>query len=154
MTELADGPHLRVARSPLGTTTEEPFSLYFNVTVFGEQLHLGLRPNQRLVVPGAMVEWQEDFQELFRQPLHQDCVYTGNVTGMPGATVAISNCDGLVRDTPLAPFCTCPQSQLTQLPSWLPQGMWRSVTQVRGFAVFHRGNCVPLQATRSMLYQA
>ncbi|XP_058527476.1 A disintegrin and metalloproteinase with thrombospondin motifs 14 isoform X2 [Ochotona princeps] len=95
MTEHMDGPHLRVARSPLGTTTQEPFSLYFNVTVFGEQLHLGLRPNQRLVVPGAMVEWQEDFQELFRQPLHQDCVYTGSVTGMPGATVAISNCDGL-----------------------------------------------------------
>uniref|UniRef100_A0A452RPS1 ADAM metallopeptidase with thrombospondin type 1 motif 14 n=1 Tax=Ursus americanus TaxID=9643 RepID=A0A452RPS1_URSAM len=94
--------HLRVARSllrPDGTTLQpgrvgRP-SLYFNVTVFGEELHLRLRPNRRLVVPGASVEWQEDFRELFRQPLRRECVYTGDVTGMPGAAVAISNCDGL-----------------------------------------------------------
>ncbi|XP_032697056.1 A disintegrin and metalloproteinase with thrombospondin motifs 14 isoform X3 [Lontra canadensis] len=95
------GP-LRVARSlprPEGATLHpgrvgRP-SLYFNVTVFGEELHLRLRPNQRLVVPGASVEWQEDFRELFRQPLRRECVYTGDVMGMPGAAVAISNCDGL-----------------------------------------------------------
>uniref|UniRef100_A0A8C9DHN4 ADAM metallopeptidase with thrombospondin type 1 motif 14 n=1 Tax=Prolemur simus TaxID=1328070 RepID=A0A8C9DHN4_PROSS len=94
--------HPRVARSPLhpeggtlrpGRTGRH--SLYFNVTVFGKELHLRLRPNRRLVVPGASVEWQEDFRELFRQPLQQECVYTGGVTGMPGAAVAISNCDGL-----------------------------------------------------------
>ncbi|KAB0350988.1 hypothetical protein FD754_015845, partial [Muntiacus muntjak] len=100
--------HLRVARSPLrpeGVTLQPGRMgrsfLYFNVTVFGEELHLHLRPNRRLVVPGAAVEWQEDFQELFRQPLQRECVYTGGVTGMPGAAVAISNCDGLVRDKPL-----------------------------------------------------
>ncbi|XP_044095634.1 A disintegrin and metalloproteinase with thrombospondin motifs 14 isoform X1 [Neovison vison] len=95
------GP-LRVARSlprPEGATlypgrAGRP-SLYFNVTVFGEELHLRLRTNRRLVVPGASVEWQEDFRELFRQPLRRECVYTGDVMGMPGAAVAISNCDGL-----------------------------------------------------------
>ncbi|XP_004680859.1 PREDICTED: A disintegrin and metalloproteinase with thrombospondin motifs 14 isoform X1 [Condylura cristata] len=94
--------HLRVARSPLHPegATPQPSSaarsfLYFNVTVFGEELHLRLQPNRRLVVPGASVEWQEDFRELFRQPLRQECIYTGSITGMPGATVAISNCDGL-----------------------------------------------------------
>ncbi|KAM4839072.1 A disintegrin and metalloproteinase with thrombospondin motifs 14 isoform 2-T2 [Urocitellus parryii] len=94
--------HLRVARSPLHPEGEtlKPGQvgrhfLYFNVTVFGKELHLCLRPNRRLVVPGASVEWQEDFRELFRQPLQQECVYTGGVTGMPGAAVAISNCDGL-----------------------------------------------------------
>lgn len=99
--------HLRVARSPLLPRGAAPqpdrvgrYSLYFNVTVFGEELHLRLRPNRRLVVPGASAEWQEDFQELFRQPLRQECVYTGSVTGMPGAAVAISNCDGLVRGKP------------------------------------------------------
>ncbi|XP_075390155.1 A disintegrin and metalloproteinase with thrombospondin motifs 14 isoform X2 [Tenrec ecaudatus] len=94
--------HQRVARSPL-RPDREPLpptragrhSLYFNVTVFGKELHLHLRPNQRLVAPGASVQWQEDFQELFRQPLWPECVYTGGVTGMPGAAVAISNCDGL-----------------------------------------------------------
>ncbi|XP_058154961.1 A disintegrin and metalloproteinase with thrombospondin motifs 14 [Dasypus novemcinctus] len=92
----------RVARSPPRPEEGTPppgraghTSLYFNVTIFGKELHLRLRPNRRLVVPGASVEWQEDFQELFRQPLQQECVYTGSVTGMPRAAVAISNCDGL-----------------------------------------------------------
>ncbi|XP_049997714.1 A disintegrin and metalloproteinase with thrombospondin motifs 14 isoform X1 [Alexandromys fortis] len=94
--------HLRVARSPprLERETLRPGGprhhfLYFNVTVFGKLLHLRLQPNRRLVAPGAPVEWHEDFRELFRQPLQQECVYTGGVTGMPGAAVAISNCDGL-----------------------------------------------------------
>lgn len=102
--------HLRVARSPLRLEKEtlRPGGarhrfLYFNVTVFGKLLHLSLQPNRRLVAPGAPVEWQEDFQELFRQPLQHECVYTGGVTGMPGAAVAISNCDGLVRDKTSSP---------------------------------------------------
>ena len=119
--------HLRVARSPLHHRGATPppgpgragrYSLYFNVTVFGEELHLRLRPSRRLVVPGASAEWQEDFRELFRQPLQQECVYTGSVTGMPGAAVAISNCDGLVRDKPfLKPaFAPLPRCWLTPVP--------------------------------------
>ncbi|XP_049644063.1 A disintegrin and metalloproteinase with thrombospondin motifs 14 [Suncus etruscus] len=87
--------HRRAVRSALRPSHRGRYSLYFNVTVFGEQLHLHLRPNRRLVVPGASVEWQENFQKLFQQPLRQECVYTGGITGMPGAAVAISNCDGL-----------------------------------------------------------
>ncbi|XP_055454814.1 A disintegrin and metalloproteinase with thrombospondin motifs 14 [Psammomys obesus] len=97
--------HLRVARSSLSLEREtlrpggsRRHFLYFNVTVFGKLLHLSLQPNRRLVAPGAPVEWQEDFRELSRQPLQQECVYTGSVTGMPGAAVAISNCDGLVDE--------------------------------------------------------
>lgn len=85
----------RVPRSP----PEEPPQrrlLYFNVTVFGTELHLRLSPNRRLVPPGAVAEWQEDFQVLFREPLQQRCLFTGDISGMPGAAVAISNCDGLV----------------------------------------------------------
>uniref|UniRef100_A0A8C9NUI4 ADAM metallopeptidase with thrombospondin type 1 motif 14 n=1 Tax=Serinus canaria TaxID=9135 RepID=A0A8C9NUI4_SERCA len=69
--------------------------LYFNVTVFGKELHLRLSPNRRLVPPGAVAEWQEDFEVLFREPLQQRCLFTGDISGMPGAAVAISNCDGL-----------------------------------------------------------
>ncbi|XP_063163582.1 A disintegrin and metalloproteinase with thrombospondin motifs 14 [Candoia aspera] len=68
---------------------------FFNVTVLGKELHLRLKPNQRLVSPGALVEWQEDFREVFQEPLKQECIFTGGITGMPDATVAISNCDGL-----------------------------------------------------------
>ncbi|NWS75758.1 ATS14 metalloproteinase, partial [Crotophaga sulcirostris] len=89
-------PRRRAPRSPLD---EPPGAagrlLYFNVTVFGKELHLRLRPNRRLVPPGAVAEWQEDFEVLFREPLQQRCLFTGDISGMPGAAVAISNCDGL-----------------------------------------------------------
>ncbi|ELW70942.1 A disintegrin and metalloproteinase with thrombospondin motifs 14 [Tupaia chinensis] len=120
----AHSSHPRVARSPLrpeGGTLQPGragrYSLYFNVTVFGKELHLRLRPNRRLVVPGASVEWQEDFRELFRQPLQQECVYTGGVTGMPGAAVAISNCDGLWAESERA--CMRPLPRLTLCQVWL-----------------------------------
>ncbi|TKS89715.1 disintegrin and metalloproteinase with thrombospondin motifs 3 [Collichthys lucidus] len=70
--------------------------LFFNVTVFGKELHLRLRANRRLVAPGAFVEWQEDFVEKAKEHIHRDCVFTGDVSDMPEASVAISNCDGLV----------------------------------------------------------
>ncbi|XP_066522676.1 A disintegrin and metalloproteinase with thrombospondin motifs 14 isoform X2 [Hoplias malabaricus] len=69
--------------------------VFFNVTVFGKELHLRLKANHRLVAPGAHVEWQEDFQERARAPIRGDCVFTGDVMDMPHASVAISNCDGL-----------------------------------------------------------
>ncbi|NXV53133.1 ATS14 metalloproteinase, partial [Uria aalge] len=84
----------RVPRSPLDESPQRRL-LYFNVTVFGKELHLRLRPNRRLVPPGAVAEWQEDFEVLFREPLQQRCLFTGDISGMSGAAVAISNCDGL-----------------------------------------------------------
>nr|XP_020461003.1 A disintegrin and metalloproteinase with thrombospondin motifs 14-like isoform X2 [Monopterus albus] len=69
--------------------------LFFNVTVFGKELHLCLRANRRLVAPGAFVEWHEDFEEKVKEHIHRDCVFTGDVSDMPEASVAISNCDGL-----------------------------------------------------------
>uniref|UniRef100_A0A8D0HKZ0 ADAM metallopeptidase with thrombospondin type 1 motif 14 n=1 Tax=Sphenodon punctatus TaxID=8508 RepID=A0A8D0HKZ0_SPHPU len=92
------GQH-RVVRSTLNEPLHQGRAgnhlFYFNVTVFGKELHLRLKPNRHLVSPGALAEWQEDFQELFREPIQQECVFTGSITGMLGATVAISNCDGL-----------------------------------------------------------
>ncbi|XP_077595439.1 A disintegrin and metalloproteinase with thrombospondin motifs 14 isoform X1 [Stigmatopora nigra] len=69
--------------------------LFFNVTVFGEELHLRLRANRRLVAPGASLEWQEDFRAQSEERVLGDCVFTGDVSEKPHATVAISNCDGL-----------------------------------------------------------
>ncbi|XP_067996429.1 A disintegrin and metalloproteinase with thrombospondin motifs 14 isoform X1 [Melanerpes formicivorus] len=90
----------RIPRSPLDESPRARGAaagrlLYFNVTVFGTELHLRLRPNRRLLPLGAVAEWQEDFEVLFREPLQQRCLFTGDITGMPGAAVAISNCDGL-----------------------------------------------------------
>ncbi|KAF7204254.1 A disintegrin and metalloproteinase with thrombospondin motifs 14 isoform X1 [Nothobranchius furzeri] len=94
----APGNRRRVARSAPEMPSVTPHSgqhLFFNVTVFGKELHLRLRANRRLVAPGAFVEWQEDFEEKAKERIHRDCVFTGDVTDMPDASVAISNCDGL-----------------------------------------------------------
>ncbi|KAI9546774.1 hypothetical protein NQZ68_022719 [Dissostichus eleginoides] len=89
----------RVARSAPEMPPVTPAStqhLFFNVTVFGKELHLRLRANRRLVAPGAFVEWHEDFVEKAKERIHGDCVFTGDVSDMPEASVAISNCDGLI----------------------------------------------------------
>ncbi|XP_071362289.1 A disintegrin and metalloproteinase with thrombospondin motifs 2-like [Trachinotus anak] len=73
----------------------EEAELYFNVTVFGQELHLWLRPNSRLVAPTATMEWEESGQ-LHSQPIGDtSCFYTGEVSNMEDTSVAISNCDGL-----------------------------------------------------------
>ncbi|XP_077103806.1 A disintegrin and metalloproteinase with thrombospondin motifs 2 isoform X2 [Siphateles boraxobius] len=68
--------------------------LYYNVTVFGREFHLRLRRNKRLVAPGAKMEWQES-GGMHSEPLKSDCMYVGDITDIQGASVAISNCDGL-----------------------------------------------------------
>ncbi|XP_030305863.1 A disintegrin and metalloproteinase with thrombospondin motifs 3 [Calypte anna] len=95
--------------------SQSPRQLYFNVTAFGREFHLRLKPNARLVAPRAVVEWYEDSvqtgsgggggntsrsaspaERLWkREPLWTNCAYVGDITDIPGASVAISNCDGL-----------------------------------------------------------
>lgn len=71
--------------------------LYYNVTIFGREFHLRLHHNARLVAPGAKMEWHDDNDSIrYSEPLHDECLYVGDITDRPGATVAISNCDGLV----------------------------------------------------------
>ncbi|NXB63479.1 ATS2 metalloproteinase, partial [Struthidea cinerea] len=69
--------------------------IFYNVTVFGREFHFRLRPNSRLVAPGATVEWQEDSEETHIEPLNGNCLYVGDIADLPNASVAISNCDGL-----------------------------------------------------------
>ncbi|XP_053766522.1 A disintegrin and metalloproteinase with thrombospondin motifs 2 isoform X3 [Desmodus rotundus] len=70
--------------------------LFYNVTVFGRDLHLRLQPNVRLVAPGATMEWQGESGAIRVEPLLGTCLYTGDVAGLTEASsVALSNCDGL-----------------------------------------------------------
>lgn len=102
----------RVKRDVLegSATAPAPDRLFFNITVFGKEFHLRLHPNQRLVAPGAMVEWHDEIEIagnvtdnrthferiLKRELLKTDCIFIGDITDVPGASVAINNCDGLV----------------------------------------------------------
>ncbi|XP_029074048.1 A disintegrin and metalloproteinase with thrombospondin motifs 2 [Monodon monoceros] len=80
-----------------GGSEEDPGGrLFYNVTVFGRDLHLRLRPNARLVAPGATVEWQSESGATRVEPLLGTCLYVGDVAGLAEASsVALSNCDGL-----------------------------------------------------------
>ncbi|KAF4074369.1 hypothetical protein AMELA_G00238660 [Ameiurus melas] len=96
----------RVKRNVPYATGEK---LFFNVTAFGKEFHLRLWPNRRLVAPGAMVEWHDEVlvpgngtekdthtdRILRRDFLKTDCNFIGDITDVPGASVAINNCDGL-----------------------------------------------------------
>lgn len=82
---------------PKGEHVADREKLYYNVTIFGREFHLRLRHNTRLVAPGAKMEWHDDSDSTrHTEPLHDECLYVGDITDTPGATVAISNCDGLV----------------------------------------------------------
>ncbi|XP_059406185.1 A disintegrin and metalloproteinase with thrombospondin motifs 3 isoform X2 [Carassius carassius] len=99
----------RVKREVLKGSTQAVDRLFFNITVFGKEFHLRLHPNQRLVAPGAMVEWHDEIEIarnetengthseriLRRELLKTDCTFIGDITDVPGTSVAINNCDGL-----------------------------------------------------------
>ncbi|XP_034026685.1 A disintegrin and metalloproteinase with thrombospondin motifs 3 isoform X2 [Thalassophryne amazonica] len=112
----------RVKREALSLSKSEQ-KLFFNITAFGKEFHLRLRPNNRLVAPGAVVEWHDTVQTfwnasnslnddsdvitnqtdnteggdriVWRELLKTDCTFIGDITDVPGASVAINNCDGL-----------------------------------------------------------
>lgn len=103
-------------RSPRDVSSNSE-QLFFNVTAFGRDFHLRLRPNTHFIAPGAVVEWYETAprpgnttdprnSHLHRsaseggwrsEPLQTSCAYVGDIMDVPGTSVAISNCDGLVR---------------------------------------------------------
>uniref|UniRef100_A0A3Q2YG94 Peptidase M12B propeptide domain-containing protein n=1 Tax=Hippocampus comes TaxID=109280 RepID=A0A3Q2YG94_HIPCM len=108
----------RVRREASAAPPPAPLSdrLYFNISAFGKEFHLRLRPNRRLVAPGATVEWHDErgtgtaggaSPPLTDRTgsrrgaarigsLETDCAFVGDIADVPGASVAMSNCDGLV----------------------------------------------------------
>lgn len=111
MSHLLSANHKqRVKRNVPFATEPAGEKLFFNVSAFGKEFHLRLWPNRRLVAPGAMVEWHDEVlmhgngtdndtytdRILRREVLKTDCSFIGDITDVPGASVAINNCDGLV----------------------------------------------------------
>lgn len=124
LSHLLSAKHKQRVKREAPAPGESEQSLFFNITAFGKEFHLRLRPNTRLVAPGAMVEWHDKVEGfsnasdaagvysgigtnqmefangteriLRREFLKTDCNFVGDITDMPGASVAINNCDGLV----------------------------------------------------------
>ncbi|XP_052054919.1 A disintegrin and metalloproteinase with thrombospondin motifs 3 [Apodemus sylvaticus] len=101
-------------RSPRDVSSNSEH-LFFNITAFGRDFHLRLKPNTHFLAPGAVVEWEETtprpgnttdpgdshthrstLEGSWRsEPLQTSCAYVGDIMDIPGTSVAISNCDGL-----------------------------------------------------------
>ncbi|XP_019747547.1 A disintegrin and metalloproteinase with thrombospondin motifs 2-like [Hippocampus comes] len=90
-------PHRGKRHAPWSETSWTSESeVFYNVTVFGRELHLRLRPNRRLVAPRATVDWWEESGLRRSEPIGDaGCFYAGGVSDMEDAAVALSNCDGL-----------------------------------------------------------
>lgn len=121
LSHILSANHKKRSTRDVSSNSEQ---LFFNITAFGRDFHLRLKPNTQLVAPGAVVEWHEaspvpgnitdpinDHQpgstsdRIWKtEPLQTNCAYVGDIMDVPGTSVAISNCDGLVR---LLAFCVC-----------------------------------------------
>lgn len=125
LSHILSANHKKRSTRDVSSNSEQ---LFFNITAFGRDFHLRLKPNIQLIAPGAVVEWHEtspvpgntsspvnDHQPgsasegIWKtEPLQTNCAYVGDIMDIPGTSVAINNCDGLVR---LIPFvCICLQA--------------------------------------------
>uniref|UniRef100_A0A7N8X2L5 ADAM metallopeptidase with thrombospondin type 1 motif, 3 n=1 Tax=Mastacembelus armatus TaxID=205130 RepID=A0A7N8X2L5_9TELE len=122
LSHLLSATHKQRVKREVFSSGESEQKLFFNITAFGKEFHLRLHPNNRLVAPGAAVEWHDEVQGfgdvtvsrgddttvdvnqtdssgteriLRRELLKTDCTFIGDITDVPGASVAINNCDGL-----------------------------------------------------------
>lgn len=117
LSHLLSATHKQRVKREVFTSGESEQKLFFNISAFGKEFHLRLRPNNRLVAPGAMVEWHDEVEGFWnvsagndanqtettngterilrRELLKTDCTFIGDITDVPGAAVAINNCDGL-----------------------------------------------------------
>lgn len=137
LSHILSANHKKRSTRDVSSNSEQ---LFFNITAFGRDFHLRLKPNTQLIAPGAVVEWQEtspvpgnitdpvnDHQpgsaseRIWKtEPLHTNCAYVGDIMDIPGTSVAINNCDGLVR---LIPSCVCICLQVFGSVPWLQHGL-------------------------------
>lgn len=132
LSHLLSATHKQRVKREAFPTAEPNQKLFFNISAFGKEFHLRLRPNSGLVAPGAMVEWHGEADRnvtvtagdpskglnqsqpaagaeriLHRELLKTDCTFIGDITDVPGASVAINNCDGLVSLPPTRSSFPC-----------------------------------------------
>ncbi|XP_028824055.1 A disintegrin and metalloproteinase with thrombospondin motifs 3 isoform X3 [Denticeps clupeoides] len=116
LSHLLSANHKQRMKRDVSLGSEQSERLFFNITVFGKEFHLRLHPNKKLVAPGATVEWHDEAEGMVvegnytesqnrssvrterilqRELLKSDCTFIGDISDLPGASVAINNCDGL-----------------------------------------------------------
>ncbi|TMS03512.1 A disintegrin and metalloproteinase with thrombospondin motifs 3 [Larimichthys crocea] len=62
LSHLLSATHKQRVKREVLSSSESEQKLFFNISVFGKEFHLRLHPNNRLVAPGAMVEWHDEVE--------------------------------------------------------------------------------------------
>jgi hypothetical protein len=70
--------------------------IYFKLNAFGNNLHLKLQRNRRLLAPDFHVEVLGQGGRIIKRHTLENCHWTGKVGTKSLSSVAVSNCHGLV----------------------------------------------------------
>lgn len=87
-------PRIRIRRSSEAVDHIE--EVHYKVLAFGNDLHLHLKRNRRLLVPDFKVEVLGKHGRVLKRHTLENCHYVGRVKASSRSTVALSNCHGLV----------------------------------------------------------
>ena len=99
-------PRIRIRRSSEEVDHNE--EVHYKVSAFGNDLHLHLRRNRRLLASAFKVEVLGKHGRVLKRHTMENCHYVGRVKARSISTVAMSNCHGLVSATSnfqISPIC-------------------------------------------------
>lgn len=87
-------PRIRIRR--FSEEVDHNEEVHFKVSAFGNDLHLHLKRNRRLLAPAFKVEVLGKHGRVLKRHTMENCHYVGRVKARSRSTVAMSNCHGLV----------------------------------------------------------
>lgn len=89
-------PRIRLRRSSDKEDEVDSEEVHYKLSAFGNNLHLHLKRNRRLLTPSFKVEVIGKNGKIMKRHAMENCHYVGRLKAKSRSTVAISNCNGLV----------------------------------------------------------
>lgn len=106
-------PRIRIRR--FSEEVDQNEEVHYKVSAFGNDLHLHLKRNRRLLAPAFKVEVLGKHGRVLKRHTMENCHYVGRVKARSRSTVAMSNCHGLVSTScnyQILPICKRLKSDL------------------------------------------
>lgn len=88
-------PRIRLRRSSDKEDEVDSEEVHYKLSAFGNNLHLHLKRNRRLLTPSFKVEVIGKNGKIMKRHAMENCHYVGRLKAKSRSTVAISNCNGL-----------------------------------------------------------
>lgn len=119
-------PRIRIRRSSEEVDQNE--EVHYKVSAFGNDLHLHLKRNRRLLAPAFKVEVLGKHGRVLKRHTMENCHYVGRVKARSRSTVAMSNCHGLVSTNcnyQILPICKRLKSDLLNCQEFEAFSPWK-----------------------------